>query len=290
MPQTGDYTADMMGAVAEKLPLLTDCNDLFSIATGHVKVACYGGSTLNSPYKEGLTAFAAGMIISYQGNTDYGTQMCFLAGNKICYRSKSVAGGISKWKFLTDTDTALMRDGSNAMTGTLKSVGDNVVAAIEKTRMMHGVECYIRLGLYKDLADAYGAIITKDTTNNGAEYGIGVSPITKKPMFLKLENGIFSNHNILHTGNKPSGYYTGNGSASREPIDTKGIGNVCIIYGGAGIAIVTANGAICGGGDGPATPRSLPTSAIRFNSGVLTIKTADSVVNGNGGWYDYYVL
>ena len=95
---------------------------------------------------------------------------------------------------------------------------------------------------------------------------------------------------IHHTGNKPSGYYTGNGDATARTIDTKGLGDVCIIYGGGGIAIVTSNGAICGGGDGPVTPKSLSTSAIRFNAGVLTIKTTDSVVNANGGWYNYKVL
>ena len=179
-------------------------------------------------------------------------------------------------KCITAADVgAVALDGSNAMTAKLKFAGKNE-GAIE-AGISRGADTIMdislgRLGLRFD----YDTYVNDGYKLSGAVY--------------LRDSGTGGVSKLLTTGNKPSGSYTGNGSASREPIDTKGIGNVCIIYGGAGIAIVTANGAICGGGDGSATPRSLPTSAIRFNSGVLTIKTADSVVNGSGGWYDYYVL
>ena len=176
-------------------------------------------------------------------------------------------------------ENTLPRDGSAAMTGQLH---------IDTTNTNKGVI------IGGNSLNAYFASIGADGPNyqrtmqikNNDSYADAATAL----QYSVWTDGNPQEYLILHTGNKPSGYYTGNGDATERTIATGGIGNVCIVYGGAGIAIVTPNGAACGGGDGPLTPGSLPTSEIRFNNGVLTIKTAAGVVNGSGGWYEYQVL
>ena len=58
----------------------------------------YDSTSLNSPYKEGITGFAAGIVLSALVSAgDYGTQMCFpLGANRIYMRSLS-ANVWSSW-------------------------------------------------------------------------------------------------------------------------------------------------------------------------------------------------
>ena len=48
-------------------------------------------------------------------------------------------------------------------------------------------------------------------------------------------------YNILHTGNKPTGTYTGNGSATERTIETGGIGSVVAIWSTNSLAIIGLN-------------------------------------------------
>lgn len=91
---------------------------------------------------------------------------------------------------------------------------------------------------------------------------------------------------VLHTGNKPSGSYTGNGSATLRTIETGGIGNFCILrVHGYGISIVTAQGAYKMG----STYNGWTDSAI-FVNGVLTLTTTDPYLNPSSVSVEYQVL
>ncbi len=102
---------------------------------------------------------------------------------------------------------------------------------------------------------------------------------------LDIVNNTTTTHHIYGTHNKPNNTYTGNGSATSRTIDTGGIGGVCIIHTSNGIAIVTSSGAMF-----VKTSGASFNVAATFKNGVLTIATADSIINASGTTYNYQVL
>jgi hypothetical protein len=95
-----------------------------------------------------------------------------------------------------------------------------------------------------------------------------------------------ANHYVLHTGNKPSGFYTGNGDATARTIETGGAGNVVAIFASGALAFIglygglySMNGSVTG----------IKGDVIKFENGVLTIKSA-SAFNASGVTYSYQVL
>ena len=95
-------------------------------------------------------------------------------------------------------------------------------------------------------------------------------------------------YEVLHTGNKPSGSYTGNGSSAHREINTGGTGNICLIYSSDIVALVTPTGIIY---EDRGSPGGYTSSYGRFSSnGVLGIDTASEVLNKNGTTYYYQVL
>lgn len=99
----------------------------------------------------------------------------------------------------------------------------------------------------------------------------------------------WDNNTILHTGNKPRGSYTGNGSATARTIEMGGIGSCLVIYGYSGFALVTYQGTIVM--NGAANKISiLNSSQCKYQNGVLTLATNDAVVNNNGTTMYYQVL
>lgn len=94
---------------------------------------------------------------------------------------------------------------------------------------------------------------------------------------------------LLHTGNKPTGAYTGNGSATARTINIGGIGNALVINGPYTTVWVGNNGAI-GIYQDSTTVGFLNKSEILFKDGVLTISTAKGLVNESGETFTYQVL
>lgn len=91
--------------------------------------------------------------------------------------------------------------------------------------------------------------------------------------------------------NKPSGSYTGNGSAAARTIDVGGIGKFVAVYsnnaGTSPALIVTPLGAF---GKNSSGVKALGYNDVRFADGVLTVASADNDVNANGKTYYYQVL
>ena len=109
--------------------------------------------------------------------------------------------------------------------------------------------------------------------------------------FNAVNNPIFydtnqKEHSLLHTGNKPSGSYTGNGSDTSRTISTGGIGEVCLVRSSVGIAFLTPNGSIFAN----ASSGVIYTENATFSDGVITIKSANDIVNASGVTYHYKVL
>ena len=109
-------------------------------------------------------------------------------------------------------------------------------------------------------------------------------------IFQKCQGNTFYNTwNVLHTGNKPSGSYTGNGSATERKIDTGGIGDICLVWGYTYASIVTPYGTLSRYYNNE-TPVNLKMSQMSFEKGVLTIATDNAVCNYNTATYYYQVL
>lgn len=103
--------------------------------------------------------------------------------------------------------------------------------------------------------------------------------------FRARSNG--ATYNILHTGNKPTGTYTGNGSSASRTIETGGLGSAIAITSSNGNCIVLANGAFyCIG----SSVGGIASGTCKFANGVLTLATTLSQLNANGITYTYQVL
>ena len=99
-------------------------------------------------------------------------------------------------------------------------------------------------------------------------------------------NGIANNYTVLHTGNKPSGTYTGNGSATSRTINTGGVGDWVAIKSNNGIVILSNHGVSSTG----TALASISYNSAHFTGGILTLVTTDALLNANGVTYYYHVL
>lgn len=104
------------------------------------------------------------------------------------------------------------------------------------------------------------------------------------PIFLTTEGAY---NTLLHTGNKPTGTYTGNGDATQRQIQTGGVGSAVVVWGNGGMFIATPSG-ILGGTNGGSNTANY--GAGNFTNGVLTIGSDSAILNANGVTYYYQVL
>lgn len=104
---------------------------------------------------------------------------------------------------------------------------------------------------------------------------------------LDMTKGSGTLRDILHTGNKPTGTYTGNGDATERTINIGGIGSTLTLMAGLGLYHLTVgnSGAYGYAGDSK-MPISLPGEEINFRNGILTIASTSIYVNGNA--YQYH--
>lgn len=157
-----------------------------------------------------------------------------------------------------------------------------------------------KLGIFNDkgrfVCDGNGtAIIMYNVPNDGtnrrqiAVYSSDVATNIKNSIKLSdVVNGKITSYNIFGEHNKPSGSYTGNGSATQRTVNIGGVGTTLKISTANGMAFVTGAGAICKKYNATTT-YGLPASECSFNDGVLTLATTDTVVNGSRGLH-YQVL
>lgn len=118
--------------------------------------------------------------------------------------------------------------------------------------------------------------------------------LTEALQLQDVNNNVSKFYDILHTGNKPSGSYTGNGS-SWHPI-TNVIGNGVIVWSSQGVALITPNGGIARE-SGNNTIIGLGGSVCTFSSGDLWVAAQTdanasmiALVNKATVTYNYQVL
>lgn len=131
--------------------------------------------------------------------------------------------------------------------------------------------------------------LTSDTVRirfSGASGILGYIGVDGKGRFVALSPEDWATRDILHTGNKPTGTYTGNGDATIRTINTGGIGNAVVVWGNGGMFVATPSG-IIGGTNGSNTGNY---GAGHFTNGVLTIGSDSVILNKSGAVYTYQVL
>lgn len=196
-------------------------------------------------------------------------------------RTVSADNSKSPWRKITDsTDLAnyLPLDGSKPMTG-------NYFKWFNGYNALNGSEVHSAIVSCADkndsLAGEYSAIVVY---NKNAESGFD-----NKAIFQIYNNGVFANHDILHTGNKPTGTYTGNGSAEQRIIQTGGIGNEILILGAGWVSLIS---------NGMGFSVQLATNQVAGITGVdcycvngdFNITTTREAINSAGIEYIYRVL
>lgn len=97
-------TAKQTGAIPEVYYASNDLNAELQQGGNKMTVCNYHSGTLNTPYKDGLTVFAHGMVITNACSEQYGTQMCMPSGcSEIFIRSLS-GEGVSQWVKAVDAE------------------------------------------------------------------------------------------------------------------------------------------------------------------------------------------
>lgn len=146
--------------------------------------------------------------------------------------------------------------------------------------------------------DGVGEVLLSltDRNDNGHERYISISDKTKKGYFADSLKYVERNGNtyavktIFGEHNKPLGSYTGNGNATQRTIDVGGIGGCMVVFSGSYmIGFITQNGAVFFS-TGDSGVKCFPVAQAKFMSGVLTLASADTFLNGNGNTYYYQVL
>lgn len=130
-----------------------------------------------------------------------------------------------------------------------------------------GVDCRrIILKSSKHYADVIGALCIEDRAN-----------------------GALKQYKIFGEHNKPSGTYTGNGSATSRTIDTGGTGKIIMVCKDGAFCLISPYGAIA-----ISTSNKISNiyndSEIKYNNGILTIASTSESVNKSGYTYYYQVL
>ena len=172
---------------------------------------------------------------------------------------------------------ALPRDGSEPLIGRLTfKKTENGYGTLQKNH-----SASLDYGIY--LSD-YGF----DSEGNEKSVIMRLCAATRQFLVSFDGDGSAYYKDVLHTGNKPSGAYTGNGSdteAVTRAVDIGGIGNALMVYYPSGFAIVGYSGAIYA----EDTTITCDKKAI-FRNGVLTIAGASCKLNVNQVGYTYQVL
>lgn len=256
--------------------------DLLTWAASQTTGGVFCASPLNTSIPESQYYVC---ILSIGGNEFREITACGNNGNiwRNVYVSNSVGGfswlGWERIVTATDLNTRVSKSGDNMIgTLTMRSLNAYTEHAWQTTGIGFCDVNSIRtgwLGIGGTGTDICDFWIANDKGN------ISLRPIGG---VAKVNDDI-----ILHTGNKPTGSYTGNGSAADRTIQVGGIGHMALVWSGHGTAFLTENGALIISG---ATNEIswITANEAYYIDGYIVTKTANAVLNTNGATFNYQVL
>lgn len=179
---------------------------------------------------------------------------------------------------LTASDVgALPIDGSVAMSGALLFA--NGFAKLAANNTLAGINSYVDAD---NPTNAYRSILIHSGSDR--------TPL-KNAIHLadKPEDGGVTYYSIFGEHNKPSGSYTGNGSATGRTITTNAIGDAILVWRADThvMTLVSPKGAIVGQTSGV---KYIASTYVYVNSYNLVMATTDTALNESGKTYYYKVL
>ena len=160
-------------------------------------------------------------------------------------------------------------------------------------------------GNYFGMADHYGYVYANgDETKIGAHNTQEKSPTDERALTIRTSaktelakafyfkdkvNGTTKDYFIFGEHNKPSGTYTGNGSATERTINIGGFCGAVLVTSTSGAAILMSTGGI---GQAGSTLKGIAWGQGYYNVGgsKLVIKTDDALLNANGTTYAWRAL
>ena len=177
-----------------------------------------------------------------------------------------------------------VKKSGDTMTGNL-TLERNTAVTVKGSNTKTNREFYI-----ETTSDNYTAIANRiiGDANNRVMLWLPpeTAPLAQTLRVYRVVDGVGNAYNVLHTGNKPSGSYTGNGSATSRTINTGGIGDWVAIKSNNGIVILSNHGVSSTG----TALASISYNSAHFTGGILTLATTDALLNANGVTYYYQVL
>lgn len=181
-------------------------------------------------------------------------------------------------------------DPSAADVGAVNKAGDTMTGALSvkmNTNSVGGAR--VRYSGDTDGGALFGALASAaDDTSKRALIKLRHTQSSSKEA-LQLLFGSDENSaifNVFHAGNKPSGTYTGNGSAASRTINVGGIGGVVLIRHSGGMVLVGPTG----GFGNLYGSTEVSAGAMYFSNGIITLQSSSALVNTNGVTYYYQVL
>lgn len=127
-----------------------------------------------------------------------------------------------------------------------------------------------------------------DASNYTFIGAFGKAELAQAAQLWRVTDGVQKTYSILHTGNKPSGSYTGNGDATERTIAIGGIGGAVALWSGEwGYGVIYPVGGIMANMNGA---KYFGGAEVAYVNGMLTFKSTDNLLNASGITYYYQVL
>ena len=142
-------TAAQTGAIPEAYHASSDLNTELQSGGNKMTICNYHSETLNTPYKEGLTVFAHGMVITNANSNQYGTQMCMPSGEDAVYVRRLNRQGISKWVRMADMSQI------NSLTEKDNQLNSEIQSLLSRMLIAESGQLNVAQGSYKG-TNTYG--------------------------------------------------------------------------------------------------------------------------------------
>ena len=186
-----------------------------------------------------------------------------------------------QFEALTAADINAVNKAGDTMTGTFAVENSDPRVHLKNNNIDS------RFGVFE--LDANAALHVSNW-KSGDTTGLKLQPTSRVSLAQALQlviNGSNS-YDLFGAHNKPTGSYTGNGSATSRTISVGGIGEILVIYTGGRVGFVGYNGGVIFNYS-EAKATYFTEEQINFRAGVLTLASDNTQVNTNGTIYNYYV-
>lgn len=271
--QAGAYALDTSGKTINGLT-----TSPFHVQPGHYRVRNGVSTEYNWPVDDTTncngTLLVLGSVDTPAQNKGYRVYLYFDNKPRFYYAVEWY-GNIPSWHSFLDLAG-----------GTMKGHLYLKESSLFKKRLLNNINYYSR-EFVASVGSEPGAVF--DLYNE--DTGEWLSRLALTPTDIKAKlNGYSGNYRLYGEHNKPSGTYTGNGSATARTVNVGGIGNVLMIYSTAGVIgfVTSIGGAFFGIVD--SNIKYFASSALKFENGVLTVASTEPAVNNSGTVYNYYLL